>query len=174
MDTHPSTGTPRHTLVVMRHAKSDWSGTEPDHERGLTRRGTRQAGEAGAWLAGNVEVDLAVVSTAKRARRTWELVAAELGREPELRLEDRLYGATVEGLVELVRGLPETAPTVLLLGHNPDVEDLVEDLTGWALRLTTSAIAVLDVAADWAGLTPEACTLRTHGRPPVDLVADAG
>ena len=63
------------TLILLRHAKSDWSGSVPDVDRPLARRGHRQAPQAGRWLADNIDsIDLAVVSPANRARRTWELV----------------------------------------------------------------------------------------------------
>ena len=74
---------PGHTLILLRHAKSDWSTGDPDHERPLAARGVRQAPEAGRWLAAHLDrIDLAVVSTAERARRTWSLVSAELGAVP--------------------------------------------------------------------------------------------
>ena len=83
-----------HTLILLRHAKSDWSGFEADHDRPLARRGRRQAPEAGRWLAGNVDrIDLAVVSTATRARTTWDLVAEELDQPPHARYDDDAYMA---------------------------------------------------------------------------------
>ena len=72
-----------HTLILLRHSKSDWSTNEADLDRPLAKRGRRQAPEAGRWLATHVDrIDLAVVSTARRARTTWDLVSAELGERP--------------------------------------------------------------------------------------------
>ena len=83
------------TLILLRHAKSDWSGDEPDDHRPLAKRGLRQAPEAGQWLAGNIDrIDLAVTSPAVRARTTWELASAELGSSPETVVDDRVYAAT--------------------------------------------------------------------------------
>ena len=68
----------RRTLILLRHAKSDWSGGEPDRLQPLAPRGRRQAPEAGQWLADHAGViDLAVVSTAARAQQTWQLAAAD-------------------------------------------------------------------------------------------------
>lgn len=153
------------TLVVLRHAKSDWSGGEPDRERPLGRRGRRQAPEAGQWLAGNLpEIDLAVVSPATRTLSTWELVAAELDAVPEMRVDERVYAAWARELRAIVDELPDEATTVVLVGHNPGVEDLVQELAGESVEMPTSAIAVLT----WDGSWSDAGTARlvTSGRPP--------
>lgn len=98
------------TLILLRHAKSDWSGGEADIERPLARRGRRQAAEAGRWLAANVPgIDLAVVSPATRTRSTWDVVAGELDRPPEVLVDDRVYAASGDELLEVVRGLADAA-----------------------------------------------------------------
>ena len=155
-----------HTLILLRHGKSDWSGSEPDHDRGLTGRGRRQATEAGDWLAGHPAPDLAVVSTARRAVLTWRSASAELPTAPPVRTEPRVYAAAAQHLLEVVRELPEEARTVVLVGHNPGLEDLVELLTGQVVRMPTSALAVLDLEGPWGALSPGAPVLRTSGRPP--------
>lgn len=155
------------TLIVMRHGKSDWSGSPADRDRPLGRRGRRQVPEAGAWLAEHVgTVDVAVVSPAERTRATWALVAAELGDPPEASFDERMYAGTDGVLLSVVRGLPEQATTAILVGHNPDVEDLVEALTGDWVSLPTSALAVLDIAGPWAEVGSGTAVLRASGRPP--------
>src|SRR5262245_47283983 len=95
------------TLVLLRHAKSDWDTHEPDVRRPLAGRGRRQAPEAGRWLAEHLDpIDLAVVSPAVRARSTWELASAELGAVPETREDDRVYAASGPELLDVVRELP--------------------------------------------------------------------
>ena len=85
---------PERTLILLRHAKSDWSGGEADEDRPLAKRGQHQAPDAGRWLAASIDrIDLAVVSPANRARSTWQLVAAELDAPPPTRVEDRACGA---------------------------------------------------------------------------------
>ena len=155
------------TLVLLRHAKSDWSGDEADIERPLADRGRRQAPDAGRWLAANIgSIGLAVVSPAARARSTWELVAAELDVPPPTRIDDRLYAASGAELLTVVRDLPDEVDTAILVGHNPGVEDLGSLLTGARPRMTTSALAVITLPGSWPTVLPHASVLRASGRPP--------
>lgn len=150
------------TLIVLRHAKSDWSTGLPDRERPLAPRGRRQAPEAGAWLAGHLPgIDLAVVSPASRARQTWALVADCLPAPPPVRLEEDLYAGSAR---DVVAGLDAALSTVVVVGHNPDLEDLVTSLTGRSIALPTSALAVLDLPHGWADARGAA--VRATGRPP--------
>ncbi|GAA1476831.1 histidine phosphatase family protein [Nocardioides aestuarii] len=144
------------TLVVVRHAKSDWSGSHADRDRPLAPRGRRQAAEAGRWLAAHgPALSLAVVSPAERARATWGLVSAELAAPPEVRVEEAAYTFDGSALHTLVAGVE--ASCFALVGHNPAVEELVLLLTGHARPMPTSSLAVIDV---------DAGTLLAHGRPP--------
>lgn len=155
------------TLILLRHAKSSWDGGEEDHDRPLAKRGRRQAPEAGAWLAENLTgIELAVVSTAARARETWELASGELTLAPAVRFDENAYAAWGETLRDLVRGLPEEHDTVVLVGHNPGLEDLVEMLSGEYLTMPTSCLAVVAWDGPWesAGLTR--ARVLAHGRPP--------
>jgi phosphohistidine phosphatase len=157
---------PERTLVLLRHAKSDQSSTEADIDRPLDPRGRRQAPETGRWLADNLDgIDLAVVSPANRARASWDLVSAELGQEVETRIDDRVYGASVAGLLGVVRELPDDAHTVVLVGHNPGFEDLSSLLTSTSVSLATSAVAVLDSDAAWSSADESWAVLRASGRP---------
>lgn len=162
------------TLVVLRHAKSDRDQPVGDRDRPLAARGRRQAPEAGRWLAANLDrIDLAVVSPAARARQTWDLVAAELteaGRPPpELRLDERVYAATWPDLATVVQELPDDADTVVLVGHNPAVEDLVEALTRVWVPMPTSTLALVEVAGSWSDARPGWARMLTTGRPPDPL-----
>jgi phosphohistidine phosphatase len=155
------------TLVLLRHAKSDWSGGEPDADRPLAKRGRRQAPEAGRWLAAHLDgIDLAVVSPATRARSTWDRVAGELAPPPRVRVEERVYAASDRELHAVVRDLPDDVRTAVLVGHNPGLEDLVLRLTGEWAPMPTSAIAVIAVPGSWSTLGEGGATLRTAGRPP--------
>jgi phosphohistidine phosphatase len=155
------------TLILLRHGKSDWSGGEPDRLRPLAGRGRRQVPEAARWLADNVGViDLAVVSPAERTRETWRLAAAELAVPPPVREDDRVYAGSARSLLEVVRELPEEMATVVLVGHNPGVEDLVVSLTGHWVSMPTSSLAVIDLAGPWSAAANTAAQLRAHGRPP--------
>jgi len=150
---------------VLRHAKSDWSGGEADIDRTLNSRGQNQAPDAGSWLAENVPaIDLAIVSPATRARTTWALASAELSRNPEARIDDRAYAASVNDLLEILRELPDELRNVILVAHNPGLEDLVAVLTGESVTLSTSALAVLGVPGSWAHLDDATAVLVASGR----------
>ena len=157
------------TLILLRHGKSDWSAGEPDHLRPLARRGRRQVPVAGRWLADNVgAIDLAVVSPAERTRETWRLAAAELAGPPPVREDERVYAGSAQSLLGVVRELPAELATVVLVGHNPGLEDLVEHLTGRWLSMPTSALAVIDLSGSWTAADTGAAELRAQGRPPAD------
>src|SRR6266508_2394367 len=94
------------TLVVVRHAKSDWTHPVPDEERPLAERGRRDAPATGRWLAEHVgDLDLVVCSPARRARETWRLASAELARKPPVRLDERVYAAGPGRLLTVLAGL---------------------------------------------------------------------
>lgn len=150
------------TLIVVRHAKSDWSTDLPDRERPLAARGRRQAPLSGAWLADHLpDIDLAVVSPATRAQQTLALVADRLPSPPPLRVCEELYSGSAW---DVVAGLDASLSTVALVGHNPDLEDLVSSLTGRRIAMPTSALAVIDLPNGWAD--PRGVVLTSHGRPP--------
>ena len=97
----------------------------------------------------------------QRARETWERASATYSGEPDLRIDDRVYEADVEDLMAVLQSLPVDARVVVLVGHNPGLEDLVEELAGTAdknaraqldEKFPTSAIAVLEASTAWAEL----------------------
>ena len=157
------------TLILLRHAKSDWSGPEADVDRPLAKRGLRQAPRAGRWLARSFDsIDLAVLSPATRAQSTWELASAELDNRPPILTDERAYAASAGKLLDVVRSLPDDAETVILVGHNPGMEDLVSLLTGERVSMPTSALAVIGLDGSWSTAGQSAATLLTSGRPPAE------
>jgi phosphohistidine phosphatase len=114
-----------HTLYLLRHAKSSWSDPSlADHERPLAPRGERDAKRVAKHLR-RLEVRPALVlcSSAARTRATAELIRPSLGGAP-LEVEEALYAAGSEALLERLRALPEGADSVLLIGHNPGLHEL--------------------------------------------------
>jgi phosphohistidine phosphatase len=155
------------TLILLRHAKSDWSDFEADVDRPLAKRGRRQAPEAGRWLAHAVDaIDLAVVSPANRARSTWDLASAQLADRPQTRIDDRVYATSASRLLGVVRELPDDLDTVVMVGHNPGIEDLVTLLTGECVPMPTAALAVIELSGSWSSASQASAALRASGRPP--------
>jgi len=153
-------------LVLLRHAKSDQSTGLSDDKRPLAARGRHEAPLVGRWLREHVEpVDLVVCSSATRARQTWKLASRELDRPPLVRLDDRVYGAGTAELLALVHGLPDEAHTVVVVGHNPTVEELVRLVTGEEWPMKTSSIAVLTWHGAWADAGPGTVRLAARATP---------
>ena len=154
------------TLVVLRHAKSAWPEGTPDAQRPLAERGRRDAPAAGRWLRKHIgDIDLVVCSSALRARQTWELVAGKLKAVPAFREDERVYEASAETLVKVARELPDEARTVVVVGHNPGLEDVVALLSGQHRELKTSTIAVLQGEGAWSGAGPRWASLHTLATP---------
>jgi phosphohistidine phosphatase len=155
-----------HTLVLIRHAKSDWSTHTTDLTRPLNGRGQRQAPASGRWLAENLDqIDRAVVSPAQRARSTWDLVSAELPVAPPITIDDRAYTFDGRALLPIVRGFDDADAVVALVGHNPAMEEFVELLTGDWVAMPTSCLAVIGFDGPWSAAGPGG-RLLAHGRPP--------
>ena len=117
---------------MLRHAKAASQGTD-DHSRPLTGRGTRQATEVGASLARASlptapTPRLVLSSPARRALRTAELVVAELEGPVDLVVERGLYSAGPSDVIDMLRLVDDDAPSVMVVGHNPTVHELVLDL----------------------------------------------
>jgi phosphohistidine phosphatase len=118
-------------------------------------------------LASNIDrIDLALVSPATRARKTWDLVAAELDASPQTRIDDRVYAASENELLLVVRELTDDLETVVMVGHNPGIEDLASLLTGTSAPMPTSALAVISLSGPWSTAGRRPAVLRASGRPP--------
>ncbi len=147
------------TLLILRHAKSSWADASlSDHERPLKKRGRRDAPKMGALLRDEeLTPEIIVSSTARRAMETAELVAAESEFEGELIATRELYHADLESYLEVVREHAGTSDVVMLVGHNPGLEDLVEQLSGSWQRMPTAALAQIELDIDsWSALDDDA------------------
>jgi len=135
------------TLLLMRHAKSSWADPQiSDHNRPLNKRGKHDAPRMGRLLRQEDLVpDLIVTSTAQRALATASAVADQSGASGELLEEKMLYAADVEAYIEVLQGLPDHIERVLVVGHNPDMETLIEALSGDAETMPTASIAYLQL-----------------------------
>ena len=158
------------TLLIMRHAKTQPDAPNGDHARALTDRGHRDATMIGLYISSLVGVpDAIVTSDAKRALETAELVAANCRFTAPLTVEPDIYGADASALAGIVRRLPDTAACLLLVGHNPGMQDLIGLLADAEVlieNLPTAGIARLEHDSDqWQDVTPGSCRFRDMTSP---------
>jgi phosphohistidine phosphatase len=132
-------------LVLVRHAKSSWSqGDLSDHDRALNERGERDAPRIGQALVEHQWVpDRVLCSTAERAVETLNAVLDVLGRSRDVHMLSELYLADPAAILATVARFGDPAERVVVLGHNPGLEDLVRALTRQKIELKTSAVARL-------------------------------
>jgi phosphohistidine phosphatase SixA len=138
-------------LILMRHAKSAWDTDAPsDHARPLNKRGRRDAPRIGRRLAELGWVpELALSSDAVRTRETWQRMSEPLAGA-RIQFLPKLYGAGVATARAEIARVADDVVSMLLLGHNPGWEELLEYLTGASARMTTANAALLTVdAASW-------------------------
>lgn len=131
------------TLLILRHAKSSWKYPNlADHDRPLKKRGKRDAPRMGRLLRQEGLVpDLILCSTAKRAQKTAEIIADESGYEGEIDLRREFYPGNPSDYIEALQGIPEECQRVMVVGHNPGLEELLESLTEQSDFLPTAALA---------------------------------
>ena len=170
------------TLGLLRHAKSDWDDVAlRDFDRGLNDRGRRGAAVMGRHIRDHgVAFDLIIASPAERVRGTLEAARLKL----PVRWEEHVYLADSDALIELLRAIDGEPDAVLLVGHNPGLQELVFDLVApehendlfgeVAEKYPTATFAVLELAIDrWADCTP-GCGTLVHLARPRDLDPELG
>jgi phosphohistidine phosphatase len=144
------------TLLVLRHAKSSWDDSAlDDHERPLNNRGRRDGPRMGKLVREHgLTPDVIISSDAVRARLTAEAVAEASGYEGDIRFEGALYAAGPADSLAVLRTVTKTtAGTVMIVGHNPGLEELVAQLTGEQPDLPTAALAQVVLPIDrWRDL----------------------
>jgi phosphohistidine phosphatase len=153
-------------LMLLRHAKSDWSATgTSDHERKLNARGRAAAPVMGRYLIQEQLLPSFVIcSTAERTRETCDLVMAEFSKPPPIHYERRLYEASPETIIKIIAATPDDVHTLLVIGHNPGLQLTALMLATRAHakqreklreKFPTAALAVIDFDAKaWTGILP--------------------
>jgi phosphohistidine phosphatase len=138
------------TLLLLRHAKSSWKDASlQDFDRPLNIRGKSAAKLVGRFIRRQkLKPDLVLSSPAMRARETIDSVLESSGRSPEVRYDERIYEAGPLRLLEVISQVEEQLQVVLLVGHNPGLEELLELLTGQRERLPTAALAKITIETD--------------------------
>src|ERR1044072_6031642 len=147
------------TLYLLRHAKSSWGDeSKPDFERPLASRGRKAAALIGEFIQEKgIDFDLVLVSTAVRTRETIELIKETAKFRGEVRYDERIYEATVSQLLEVIAQVDSDRESVLLVGHNPGIEELLTLLTGEQQRVTTANFAKIKLKTTKGSANP-------HGR----------
>jgi phosphohistidine phosphatase len=150
------------TLLLMRHGKSDWSaGAVDDFSRPLSRRGRRNSRRIGLWISEHgLRPDILIASPAARTLQTATLICKALHLPPEqIVQEEDLYLAGLATLLDIIRQLPASAHTAMLIGHNPGMETLLVNLAGAGIPrpadgklLPTAALAHMQFASAWQRL----------------------
>jgi len=143
------------TLLLLRHAKSSWANEQlSDFERPLNERGHFDAPRIGELLrVQDLVPDLIISSSAKRAATTAEMVAISASFEGDIRYTEKLYLAESETYIALARQVPGNYQVVMMVGHNPGIEELVEDLTGQSERMPTAALACIELPIEkWSDM----------------------
>ena len=141
--------------MVLRHAKSSWAdSSQDDWQRPLNDRGRRDAPRAGEWLRESGLVpDLIVSSDAVRARSTAEAVAETLGDTHDIIKHPALYHAKPEDVFEVLHEVGGDAQSVLIVAHNPGLEELIHQMTGVYHGMVTTGLVVLEVPIErWTEL----------------------
>ena len=165
------------TIYMLRHAKSSWDDSSlPDHDRPLDERGRGAAPRVGAHMkeAGYLP-DLVLCSTATRTRQTLDAVLSESEAEPAIEFQEELYLAGPGEMLDLVRSVPDSVESVLLVGHNPGTGMLAAALSGdgspervhlMGTKFPTAGLAIIELNVDrWKDIVSGCGSLKEFVRP---------
>lgn len=154
--------TMKRELLILRHAKSDWgTGAPSDFERPLSKRGRQDAPRVGRFLRSRgLRPDYVVSSPAERAKQTVIAVCKEMGiGQEQINWDSRIYHAAAGMLLNVLNECPDDARRVLIAGHNPGLEILLQNLCNHDIPpaddyklLPTGAVAQLEILSDWKSL----------------------
>jgi len=146
-------------LLILRHAKSDWKDPDlPDHDRPLNKRGRHDAPLMGKLLKDeDLKPDLIVSSPATRAKKTAELVAKQCKYKGEIVINQALYEAEPKDYLKILERLSVTYKTVLMVGHSPTIEEIIEMITSSSdVIMPTCALAHIRLPIEnWADINKQ-------------------
>ena len=163
-----------HRLILMRHAKSDWNVGVADHQRPLSKRGRNSAQLVGQWMQGRQLIpELVITSTAERAMQTCSYLQRGLQAKLNNIVESSdLYLADSEIMLDLIAQQDEQTESLMLVGHNPGMDELLCYLCGDNLPLsgngklmTTATLAIVELADGWGHIKPVENALLELVRP---------
>ncbi len=159
------------TLILLRHSKAEDGGYDRDHERELSKRGLKDAAAAGEWLcAQGIGVDEVLCSTATRTQQTAEGVWNAGCSEADVRHDGRIYNASADSILQVIREADTDANVVMVVGHAPGIpvlasvladgegdDDAHDDMAG---GFPTTGLAVLRYDGHWSDLGPGTARLQ--------------
>ena len=146
------------TVLILRHAKSSWSNPGlADIDRPLNKRGKRDAPRMGAWLdAQELIPDLILSSPARRARKTAQAVSEYSSYDGEIETVPDFYPGDPYTFIDTLMSIPDEYQSVMIVAHNPGLEELLYALSGESARMPTSALAQVELPLDsWRDLDDE-------------------
>jgi phosphohistidine phosphatase len=161
-------------LYLLRHAKSSWDDpTLADHDRPLAPRGRRAAKVMAKHLQRNeIAPELVLCSGSRRTRQTLKRIAPGLGDSAEVQIRSELYAASSAELLEVLREQPDEVGSVMVIGHNPGIQDLALNLARGGPEIArvrrkfpTGALATLELEGSWRGLAPGTAELTSFVKP---------
>jgi phosphohistidine phosphatase len=164
-------------LMLLRHAKSDWSSPGmADRDRPLNARGIADARTMNVYFARHaLAPELVLCSPAKRTRQTMDAIVKGWPKDVELTFADKLYEATPETIISLIRAAPPAVHALLVIGHNPGMHEAarllvaagdVERREKLSEKFPTAALAVIDFPIDaWSKLHRESGRLDRYVTP---------
>jgi len=161
-------------IYLLRHVKSDWS--QPgakDFDRVLNDRGFRDAPVMAEFIQKVIPLNetLIVSSPAKRTRQTLEPLEKKYSGELNIRFDENLYESGIIAYLKVLRSLPDTCQSVLLVGHNPSIQDTVEFITAGEnaygmIEVPTGTLISIEVpVVDWKWIQPSSGVLRWMVHP---------
>jgi phosphohistidine phosphatase len=166
----------RYQLFVLRHGKASDEMFGRDFDRSLTDKGIKQAEKIGEWMSSqSLKPDFVITSPAKRALMTTQLVTRKLNVEPQnIQVASQIYDADLDALLEVLANCPSSNHNVLLVGHNPSLEYLVDCLLSKPItsvvtnddRMLPATLVHLEMNISWSQLTANCAKLVSisHGK----------
>lgn len=155
-------------LYIIRHAKSSWSDAAlNDFERPLSKRGKANAPMMGERLKKKgVMPDIIISSPAKRAKSTAEMIAKEIGYEKKVLFDENIYKSSVDELRKILTALDDKNSTVFLVGHNPELNMLVDYYVKFYENIPTCGVVEVEFDCDrWANIEPKYAKLLSFDYP---------
>ncbi len=161
-------------LYLLRHAKSSWDDpTLADHDRPLAPRGRRAAKVMAKHLGRKgIAPELVLCSPSRRTRQTLTRIAPSMGKSADVQIEHGLYAASAPVLLEVLHEVPDEVESVMLIGHNPGIQDLALSLARAGSKrarvrskFPTAALATLEHNGSWRELAPGSAELVSFVKP---------